>query len=168
MKRAFDIAAAACALIVLAPVLAVIAVIVRLETPGPAIHWSRRAGRNGALFAMPKFRTMRIETPDVATHMLENPAQWVTPAGRVLRKTSLDELPQLWPILIGAMSFVGPRPALHNQQDLIALRAEAGVFLSSGDLKKDRGLTTRDHSYCAAPGAHTSSLLSLSLSNSNH
>ena len=127
MKRAFDIAAAACALIVLAPVLAVIAVIVRLETPGPAIHWSRRAGRNGALFAMPKFRTMRIETPDVATHMLENPAQWVTPAGRVLRKTSLDELPQLWPILIGAMSFVGPRPALHNQQDLIALRAEAGV-----------------------------------------
>ena len=92
MKRAFDIAAAACALIVLAPVLAVIAVIVRLETPGPAIHWSRRAGRNGALFAMPKFRTMRIDTPDVATHLLENPAQWVTPAGRVLRKTSLAAL----------------------------------------------------------------------------
>jgi len=127
MKRAFDIAAAAIGLLALSPALLVIAIAVRLDTPGPALHWSRRVGRSGAVFPMPKFRTMRVDAPDVATHLLEEPARWITPTGRALRRLSLDELPQLWSILTGRMSFVGPRPALHNQHDLIALRARNGV-----------------------------------------
>lgn len=127
MKRAFDIAASALALIVFSPVMIVIAIAVRLGSKGPAIHWSRRAGRGGAIFAMPKFRTMRMDTPDVATHLLQDPQRWLTPTGRFLRRASLDELPQLWSILTGDMSFVGPRPALHNQTDLITLRAASGV-----------------------------------------
>jgi O-antigen biosynthesis protein WbqP len=127
LKRAFDIAAALVGLLLLSPVLLGLAVAVRLESPGPAIHWSRRVGRGNAIFAMPKFRTMRTDAPDVATHLLEDPGRWVTPLGRFLRRTSLDELPQLWSVLKGDMSLVGPRPALHSQDDLVALRTEAGV-----------------------------------------
>jgi len=127
LKRAFDIAVATAGLLVLWPLLLAIGVAVRLDSPGPALHWSRRVGRDNMLFAMPKFRTMRTDTPDVATHLLENPQQWITPLGRFLRRTSLDELPQLWSVLTGAMSLVGPRPALFNQDDLVALRTAAGV-----------------------------------------
>lgn len=127
MKRAFDLLVAGAALLVLIIPLLVIALLVRLTSPGPALHWSKRVGRFNRLFAMPKFRTMRIDTPQVATHLLEEPQRWVTPIGRLLRKTSLDELPQLWSVLIGDMSLVGPRPALFNQDDLVALRTGAGV-----------------------------------------
>lgn len=127
IKRAFDIVAALGGLVVLSPVLAVIAVAVRLDSPGPAIHWSRRVGRFNRIFLMPKFRTMRTDAPDVATHLLADPQAWITPLGRFLRRASLDELPQLWSVLIGDMSLVGPRPALFNQDDLVALRTAAGV-----------------------------------------
>ena len=127
MKRALDIAGALAGLILLSPLLAGLALAVRLESPGPALHWSRRVGRKNRIFAMPKFRTMRIGTPDVATHLLADPGQWVTPLGRFLRRTSLDELPQLWSVLVGDMSLVGPRPALFNQHDLVALRTADGV-----------------------------------------
>lgn len=108
------------------PILAV-TLAVRLTSPGPALYWSDRVGRNNRIFKMPKFRSMCIDTPAVATHLLQNPDQWLTPIGSFLRKSSLDELPQLWSILKGDMSFVGPRPALFNQDDLIALRTEMGV-----------------------------------------
>lgn len=127
MKRLFDAAASGAALLLLALPLLVLAAAVRLTSPGPAVHWSKRVGRNNVLFAMPKFRTMRIDTPQVATHLLADPDQWLTPPGAFLRKTSLDELPQLWSVLVGDMSLVGPRPALFNQDDLIALRTQAGV-----------------------------------------
>ena len=104
-----------------------LAIAVRLESPGPALHWSQRVGRRNRLFPMPKFRTMRPGAPEVATHLLAEPDRWVTPLGGFLRRTSLDELPQLWSVLKGDMSLVGPRPALFNQQDLIALRTLAGV-----------------------------------------
>jgi O-antigen biosynthesis protein WbqP len=127
MKRAFDILAAGGALLVLFIPLLAIALLVRLTSPGPALHWSKRVGRENRIFLMPKFRTMRIDTPQVATHLLEEPEKWVTPIGGLLRKTSLDELPQLWSVLVGDMSLVGPRPALFNQDDLVALRTQAGV-----------------------------------------
>jgi O-antigen biosynthesis protein WbqP len=127
VKRLIDIVAALGGLIVLSPLLAGLAVAVRLESPGPALHWSRRVGRRNRIFAMPKFRTMRTGAPDVATHLLADPDAWITPLGRFLRRTSLDELPQLWSVLVGDMSLVGPRPALFNQDDLVALRTEAGV-----------------------------------------
>ena len=104
-----------------------LALAVRLDSAGPALHWSRRVGQGNRLFLMPKFRSMRTDTPDVATHLLEDPQRWVTRIGRVMRRTSLDELPQLWSVLVGDMSLVGPRPALFNQDDLIALRTQAGV-----------------------------------------
>jgi O-antigen biosynthesis protein WbqP len=100
---------------------------VRQTSPGPALYWSDRVGRANRIFKMPKFRSMRIDTPAVATHLLDNPSQWLSPIGSFLRKSSLDELPQLWSILKGDMSFVGPRPALFNQHDLIALRTEKGI-----------------------------------------
>lgn len=127
MKRLFDIAVAAAGLIVGSPLLIGLAIAVRLESPGPSLHWSHRVGRGDRLFAMPKFRTMRAGAPDVATHLLADPQSWITPFGRFLRRTSLDELPQLWSVLVGDMSLVGPRPALHNQDDLVALRKAAGV-----------------------------------------
>jgi O-antigen biosynthesis protein WbqP len=127
LKRPFDLACALLGLIVLSPLLLVIAIAVRLESPGPALHWSKRIGRGNRLFLMPKYRTMRIGAPDVATHLLNDPAQWITPLGRLLRRTSLDELPQLLSVLVGQMSLVGPRPALFNQDDLTALRTAAGV-----------------------------------------
>jgi O-antigen biosynthesis protein WbqP len=127
VKRAFDIAAALAGLVILSPVLLLIGIAVRLESPGPALHWSRRVGRGNRIYRMPKFRTMRIGAPDVATHLLDQPQAWITPLGKVLRGVSLDELPQLWSVLIGDMSIVGPRPALFNQDDLVALRTQAGV-----------------------------------------
>jgi len=106
-----------------------IALLVKSTSTGPAFHWSTRVGRNNVLFQMPKFRTMRIITPDVATHLLTDPDRYITPVGEFLRMTSLDELPQLWSILKGNMVFVGPRPALHNQDDLIALRTGKNLHL---------------------------------------
>jgi O-antigen biosynthesis protein WbqP len=127
VKRLFDLALALCAAIILTlPVMAV-ALAVRLTSRGPALYWSDRVGRGNKLFKMPKFRSMRIGTPAVATHLLQDPAIYLTPIGSFLRKSSLDELPQLWSILVGRMSFVGPRPALFNQHDLIALRSQHGV-----------------------------------------
>ena len=127
MKRVFDLAVAILVAVLLALPILMLAIAVRLTSPGPALYWSDRVGRHNRIFKMPKFRSMRMDTPAVATHLLENPDQWLTPIGSFLRKTSLDELPQLWSIWKGDMSFVGPRPALFNQDDLIALRTEAGV-----------------------------------------
>jgi O-antigen biosynthesis protein WbqP len=127
VKRLVDIVGAMAGLIGLSPVLLGLALAVRRDSPGPALHWSRRVGRHNRVFAMPKFRTMRLGAPDVATHLLTDPDQWVTPLGRFLRRTSLDELPQLWSVLKGDMSLVGPRPALFNQDDLVALRTASGV-----------------------------------------
>ena len=127
MKRVFDIfLGCLAALILLVPVL-LVAMAVRLTSKGPALYWSDRVGRNNVIFKMPKFRSMRVGTPAVATHLLADARSHLTPIGSFLRKSSLDELPQLWSILAGDMSFVGPRPALFNQQDLIALRTEQGV-----------------------------------------
>ena len=127
MKRLIDLAVALFAVVVLALPIILIALAVRLTSPGPALYWSDRVGRNNCLFKMPKFRSMRTDTPAVATHLLKEPDQWLTPVGSFLRKSSLDELPQLWSILKGDMSFVGPRPALFNQEDLIMLRTEKGI-----------------------------------------
>jgi O-antigen biosynthesis protein WbqP len=127
MKRLFDLCLALFALLFLLLPILLVAVMVRLTSIGPILYWSDRVGRNNILFKMPKFRTMRVDTPAVATHLLSNPAQFLTPGGSFLRKSSLDELPQLWSIIQGDMSFVGPRPALYNQDDLIALRTQYGV-----------------------------------------
>jgi O-antigen biosynthesis protein WbqP len=127
MKRLFDLALAVPAALVLLLPIACIALAVRLTSPGPALYWSDRVGRHNRIFRMPKFRSMRIDTPAVATHLLTDPQRWLTPIGPLLRRSSLDELPQIWSILKGDMSFVGPRPALFNQDDLIAMRTEAGV-----------------------------------------
>jgi O-antigen biosynthesis protein WbqP len=127
MKRGFDVALALCVCICLALPIMLLALAVRCTSPGPALYWSDRVGRHNRIFSMPKFRSMRVHTPAVATHLLPDPGQWLTPIGSFLRKSSLDELPQLWSILKGDMSFVGPRPALFNQHDLVALRTQAGV-----------------------------------------
>ncbi|MEJ6024059.1 sugar transferase [Ramlibacter sp. PS4R-6] len=128
-KRAFDVLTCLAALPVLALPIAIVALAVKLSSRGPALYWSDRIGRDNRVFRMPKFRTMRVDTPVVATHLLESPERWLTPIGGFLRKTSLDELPQLWSILVGDMSLVGPRPALHNQHDLIELRTQRGVHV---------------------------------------
>ena len=127
MKKTFDLGLAVLALPFVLPISGLLAALVILTSPGPALYWSDRVGRHNRLFKMPKFRSMRINTPAVATHLLSNPEQWLTPIGSFLRRSSLDELPQLWSILKGDMSFVGPRPALFNQDDLIKLRTEKGV-----------------------------------------
>lgn len=127
MKRLFDLLLVLPACVVLLPLFAILALWVRLESPGPALYWSKRIGRGGAVFLMPKFRSMRTDTPVVATHLLSDPDRYLTRAGRALRRTSLDELPQLFCVLWGDMSLVGPRPALFNQYDLIALRASQGI-----------------------------------------
>lgn len=127
MKRFFDLSLGVVALIVLTIPLLLVALLVRTTSPGPVLYWSDRIGKGNNVFRMPKFRSMRIGTPAVATHLLNDPASYLTPIGSFLRKSSLDELPQLWSILEGSMSFVGPRPALFNQYDLIELRTKAGV-----------------------------------------
>ena len=105
----------------------IIALLIKVTSSGSVIHWSTRVGRDNKTFKMPKFRTMRLNTPDVATHLLTNAGQFITPIGKFLRKTSLDEIPQLWSTLKGDMAFVGPRPALYNQDDLIELRTSKGI-----------------------------------------
>lgn len=127
MKRLLDLVVALIASIVLLLPLAVLALLVRATSKGPALYWSDRVGRHNRIFKMPKFRTMRVDTPAMATHLLQDPDTYLTPIGSFLRKSSLDELPQLWSILKGDMSLVGPRPALFNQDDLIALRTLHGV-----------------------------------------
>ena len=127
MKRILDLLLAVLATFLLVLPVLVVAVLVRLTSPGPALYWSDRVGRHNRIFKMPKFRSMRIGTPAVATHLLADPDVYLTPIGSFLRKSSLDELPQLWSIVVGEMSFVGPRPALFNQHDLIALRTQFGV-----------------------------------------
>lgn len=127
MKRVLEVAyACAIALILCMPML-IIAMLVKVTSKGPVLHWSERVGENNKIFKMPKFRTMHVDAPAVPTHLLENPLQYLTSFGRFLRKFSLDELPQLWSVLKGDMSFVGPRPALYNQDDLIELRTIKGL-----------------------------------------
>jgi O-antigen biosynthesis protein WbqP len=127
MKRMLDLLMVAAAALLLALPIALVALAVRVSSPGPVLYWSDRVGRNNQIFKMPKFRSMRVGTPAVATHLLTNPQGYLTPIGGLLRRTSLDELPQLWSIFTGDMSVVGPRPALFNQADLIELRTRAGV-----------------------------------------
>ncbi len=127
MKRLFDLALAFVAGALLIFPALVLGLVVRLTSEGPVLYWSDRVGRNNRMFRMPKFRSMKINTPTLATHLLDRPDQFLTPIGGFIRKTSLDEVPQLWSILRGDMSFVGPRPALFNQEDLIAFRAQRGV-----------------------------------------
>jgi O-antigen biosynthesis protein WbqP len=127
MKRFFDIFLALLAVLILAVPLALVALAVRLTSRGQTLYWSERVGRNNEIFKMPKFRSMKVGTPALATHLLVDPKSHLTPIGGFLRKSSLDELPQLWSILMGHMSFVGPRPALFNQKDLIELRTHKDV-----------------------------------------
>ncbi|MCE1170855.1 MAG: sugar transferase [Azovibrio sp.] len=127
MKRFVDLLLALGATLVLLLPILLVALAVKLTSPGPVLYWSDRVGRHNRIFRMPKFRSMRTGTPAVATHLLDNPGAYLTPIGSFLRRSSLDELPQLWSILAGDMSFVGPRPALFNQDDLIALRTAQGV-----------------------------------------
>jgi O-antigen biosynthesis protein WbqP len=127
MKRLFDLTLGVCTVVVLALPILLVAVLVKLTSAGPALYWSDRVGKGNTIFRMPKFRSMRIGTPAVATHLLADPGAYLTPIGSFLRRSSLDELPQLWSILKGDMSFVGPRPALFNQDDLVALRTAQGV-----------------------------------------
>ena len=125
--RVFDILASCMLIIVLIPLFLIISLIIFLSFDGPILHFSKRVGRFNENFMMPKFRTMKLSSPDIATHLLENPEKFVTPIGSILRRYSLDELPQLYSIFVGRMSFVGPRPALHNQEDLIELRTSLNI-----------------------------------------
>lgn len=127
MKRVFDLLFVLLLVPLLALPILLVVLLARVTSVGPALYWSGRVGRNNRIFKMPKFRSMRIGTPAVATHLLKDPRAYLTPIGSFLRQSSLDELPQLWSILVGDMSFVGPRPALFNQDDLIALRTAQGV-----------------------------------------
>lgn len=127
MKRIFDLIFALAAGIILLVPIGLVALLVKLTSKGPVLYWSDRVGVNNKIFRMPKFRTMRMETPTVATHLLTDPKRFLTPTGSFMRKASLDELPQLWSIVKGDMGIVGPRPALYNQDDLIALRTLHGV-----------------------------------------
>ena len=127
MKQLIDFLMSFLALLIFSPVIIFVALLVKLTSKGPSLYWSDRVGRCNIIFKMPKFRTMQVGTPAVATHLLSDSSKYLTPAGSFLRKSSLDELPQLWSILVGDMSFVGPRPALFNQEDLIALRTQYGV-----------------------------------------
>jgi O-antigen biosynthesis protein WbqP len=127
MKRFFDLVVSCFTLVIFSPFIFLVMLLVKLTSRGPILYWSDRVSRYNIIFMMPKFRTMQVGTPTVATHLLSDSDQYLTPVGSFLRKSSLDELPQLWSILIGDMSFVGPRPALFNQDDLIALRTQYGV-----------------------------------------
>lgn len=127
MKRLIDVLLGSIAAMIFIIPLAIVAVVVKLTSKGPILYWSDRVGRNNKVFSMPKFRSMRTDTPTVATHLLASPDSYLTPIGSFLRKSSVDELPQLWSVLRGEMSLVGPRPALYNQDDLIALRTEHNI-----------------------------------------
>ena len=127
MKRLFDVIIALLLIIILLIPLLLIAFLIKITSRGPVLYWSERVGKNNALFRMPKFRSMRTDTPPVATHLLANPDQYITSVGKCIRKTSLDELPQIFSVLKGDMSFVGPRPALFNQDDLVAFRTSKNI-----------------------------------------
>jgi O-antigen biosynthesis protein WbqP len=129
VKRFADLVLAVIAAVILIVPAMLVAIAVKITSRGPVLYWSERVGRNNRNFSMPKFRSMKVDTPAVATHLMTDPRRHLTPIGSFIRRTSLDELPQLWSILSGKMSFVGPRPALYNQQDLIALRTERGVHV---------------------------------------
>lgn len=129
MKRVVDLLLAAVAGVLLLVPMGLVALAVRLTSKGPVLYWSDRVGRHNVIFRMPKFRSMKVDTPAVATHLLDRPDDYLTPIGSFLRKSSLDELPQLWCIIKGDMSFVGPRPALFNQHDLVELRTRHGVHV---------------------------------------
>ena len=144
MKRLFDISTALSLLIVVSLPFLIIAALVKLTSRGPVLYWSERIGINNTIFKMPKFRTMRMDTPTVATHLLTDPDRYLTPVGKFLRKSSLDELPQLTSILKGDMSFVGPRPALFNQDDLVALRTKNGVHVLTPGLTGWAQINGRD------------------------
>jgi O-antigen biosynthesis protein WbqP len=128
-KRIFDLTLASLLIVFLSVPIFVIALMIKMTSTGPVLHWSKRVGRNNKLFLMPKFRSMHVDAPQVPTHLLTNPDAYMTPMGGFLRKTSLDELPQLFSILVGDMSFVGPRPALFNQDDLVSQRTQLGIHL---------------------------------------
>jgi O-antigen biosynthesis protein WbqP len=144
MKRFFDGTLSLLALLFLAVPMLLTALLVKLTSKGPTLYWSDRVGKNNIIFKMPKFRTMRTDTPVVATHLLDDPDRWLTPIGKFLRTSSLDELPQLFSIIAGDMSFVGPRPALFNQDDLIALRTAKGVHLLTPGLTGWAQINGRD------------------------
>ncbi len=144
MKRAFDLISASILMILFAPAMLVIAALVKMSSRGPVIYWSDRIGKDNAIFTMPKFRTMRIDTPAVATHLLCDPDHYLTPVGKFLRRSSLDELPQLVSILTGDMSIVGPRPALFNQDDLVALRTVKGIHVLAPGLTGWAQINGRD------------------------
>lgn len=129
MKRAFDLLMSLIAAVIFFIPLCLLAIVVKATSKGPVLYWSDRVGRGNRIFSMPKLRTMRVDTPVVATHLLADPKTFLTPVGGFLRKSSLDEIPQLWCIICGDMSVVGPRPALFNQQNLIDLRTEQNVHL---------------------------------------
>lgn len=126
-KRIFDFTLALVLILLFSGLFILLALAIMFTSEGPILHWSKRIGRNNKLFLMPKFRSMKVNTPQLATHLLSDASHFLTPIGGFIRKTSLDELPQLWSVLIGDMSFVGPRPALFNQDDLIRLRQEKGI-----------------------------------------
>ena len=144
MKRLFDLVLAVVIAAMLWIPILLVAVLVRFTSKGPVLYWSDRVGANNQIFKMPKFRSMRVGTPAVATHLLSNPDVYLTPVGSLLRQSSLDELPQLWSILKGDMSFVGPRPALFNQHDLIELRTRSGVHLLTPGLTGWAQINGRD------------------------
>jgi len=131
-------------LIIFLPVIMVVSLAIVATSKGPAIHWSKRIGRNNNIFLMPKFRTMSVDTPQVATHLLKDSVAYITPMGSFLRKSSMDELPQLWSIIIGDMSFVGPRPALFNQIDLQQMRTDVGVHVLTPGLTGWAQINGRD------------------------
>lgn len=144
LKRTLDVVLALIGIALAAIPMGIIAMLIRWTSPGPALHWSKRVGRNNELFWMPKFRSMQVATPQLATHLLTGSDRYITPIGRILRKTSLDELPQLWSILTGRMSIVGPRPALFNQDDLIEARTARGVHRLSPGLTGWAQINGRD------------------------
>jgi len=129
LKRALDILLSILLILLLLPLFLILALTIKMTSKGPVLYWSSRVGKNNILFRMPKFRSMRIDTPQVATHLLPDPSGYLSPIGSFLRRTSLDELPQLFSILKGKLSFVGPRPALFNQDDLVANRTERGIHV---------------------------------------
>jgi O-antigen biosynthesis protein WbqP len=127
--RSFDISLSVLLLLLFSPLFLILALLIKMTSKGPVLYWSQRVGKNNKLFRMPKFRTMQMGTPQVATHLLSDPSIYLTPVGVLLRRTSLDELPQLFSILVGDLTFVGPRPALFNQDDLVSLRTERGIHM---------------------------------------
>ena len=127
LKRVIDFISAIILMILLFPIMLLISIVIKIDTRGPVLHWSKRVGKNSKLFLMPKLRTMKVKTPQVASTLLKNPTKYITSFGSFLRKTSIDEIPQLYSILQGKMSFVGPRPALFNQTHLVKLRQLKGI-----------------------------------------